>query len=263
MPHTPPSACQRCGVTKRGHRRDPDACVEFVPPGEPWIGFPPTLKQAPPGSKRAAWNLFDPNALGVWLIVPKPEWTFAFRLVLRDGAFPIAELRVFPSEPPDQTALTTAGEWTFEPDSVPHSGITSAVLRTAPLSAVRDNTQRLLAELRNSMGEAAFQNLLGSRDLPPDILSRIQRAAPATATTHEQQTRAAALYSVANDSGEKTPVAKVAEQMYLSRGRVRDLLHEARRNGYLTPARHGIAEGRITRKGIDFLYSLSAEGRRP
>jgi hypothetical protein len=107
------------------------------------------------------------------------------------------------------------------------------------------------------MSQAAFLDLLGSRDLPPDILSRIQRAAPNAATSHEQQVQAAALYVKALVDGATAPVQKVADRMFLSRGRIRDLLHEARRNGYLTKARHGRAEGHLTPKGIAALETLN------
>ena len=55
-------------------------------------------------------------------------------------------------------------------------------------------------------------------------------------------------------SGATDPVVAIAEEENLSRARVRDILHDARRNRFLTkPARKGVAEGKLTEEGWETL----------
>jgi hypothetical protein len=63
----------------------------------------------------------------------------------------------------------------------------------------------------------------------------------------------ASMYAYALDQGSHHPVVDVAERMRLSRARVRDLLHEARRRGLLTSPPQGHAGGELTARADEIL----------
>jgi hypothetical protein len=67
----------------------------------------------------------------------------------------------------------------------------------------------------------------------------------------------AAAYQRALEDHPRSPVAWLAEQHGLERGRVRDLIHQCRAKGYLTEGSRGRGGGQMTPKAIDELERKS------
>lgn len=71
--------------------------------------------------------------------------------------------------------------------------------------------------------------------------------------------RWAARYVNAARSGSRSPVADLATEHDLDRPKVRDLIHECRRKGYLTAGRHGAAGGELTPLALEQLGITTTE----
>jgi len=257
---TDPKTCIRCGRTKSSHapdRRDAeDACTRFEAGYQPRVSFEPFAKQTP---RIAAWETYDPLQHAAWLVLPDEEWTTAYRLIIRNGEFEVAEVRIYPTDPPD-FPFASNGEWLVDRDTVPEGGVTSELLRQPHLSQVRDHIADVLTAMRDEFGDERYQALLGERDLPGDIITRLRsRRRGDLSKAERQQLEAAIRYDRHIKNGTPKPRDAVRKEMHLSSSRVRDLLTECRRKGFLTPTTPGRAGGRLTERALDRIKELGIE----
>lgn len=110
----------------------------------------------------------------------------------------------------------------------------------------------LLAPAREELAELARESLWKEAASLWDFLHKQPR--PGRAGHPDKLYASVALmYANALDLGSSHPVVDVAERMMLSRARVRDLLHEARRRGFLTSPPQGHAGGELTARARQIL----------
>jgi hypothetical protein len=181
-------------------------------------------------------------------------WIAAYRLFSQNGTPVIGEVRLFPKPEEWPDAQPPPGSWGADllgaRAQVPHGGVTHRLLRELKVG-LQDKDMAQVFETFRSMGIEA----------PPDQASA---AAPRSPTGRRRGRKpfpdrfyaeVARDYVAAIDRGSDSPAADVARRRGWDReGRVRDILHEARSRGLLTPppgvARHG---GALTPKASALL----------
>ncbi|MEX2223016.1 MAG: hypothetical protein WEG40_14585 [Candidatus Rokuibacteriota bacterium] len=168
----------------------------------------------------------------IWVESPlSDDWLVAYRILSQHGAPVVGEVRVFPNEP-DRRA---AGRWSAEylegsRALVPAGGITRQVLDRIRLSTPLAEAGELLKKIRAADPEAFETRGLTTMQAP-----RRGRKGHGD-LFYAQVVRD---YVTAVEAGSPSPAIDVARRRRLGRrgpARVRDLLHEARHRGLLTPA---------------------------
>jgi hypothetical protein len=193
-----------------------------------------------PSGKRAAW-----------LEVDIDDWTCAFRLAEQAGEMVVAEVRFFPKElEPEGTWIDHPklgrvmvhqsigeglprrryGTWSCEPDSIPRGGVQARVLRQV------------------KPGEALRLAFGASRGIPPpeEFESLAERRYKGKRRRRDELLLAhvALRYEQACHDQSVAPAKAVrerlrAEGLFYERSTVRDLIREARKQGFLTKWQRG------------------------
>jgi len=138
---------------------------------------------------------------------------------------------------------STQGESTFRNLRIegPDDGITATQIRKIPFKRIREETVRLVADLKRrgidlgSVARARPKNLHPGR--PPGRKN----------SRHYQRLRAAKAYHAQN--GDRGATGKVAEELRISVGTARNYIAQARQLGFLEPTTRGKKAHRLTPYG--------------
>lgn len=179
-----------------------------------------------PEAERDRWHLIDG---------PGENWTTSVRFVIREGRPVIAQLRVTPFQ---------AHQWS-EPMDIPSGGLTTTDLRRIHIKW-DDELHNTVAEL---FAETGYQAKVGRRVRPK----------------YEQKdddffAEKAVEYLDALRKAPTRPLAYLEQKyrgQWITRGQLRDYVHQARERGFLTPGRQGRAGAEPTEKLRDW-----AKGRK-
>jgi hypothetical protein len=120
-------------------------------------------------------------------------------------------------------------------------------------------TSNLLDELRREVGDKQFEEIMGERDLPDDIINRLRKMREVKTKTERQQLEVAIRYDRHFRAGTGKPRQEVADDMTLSSNRIGNILTECRRKGFLTGALPGRAGGTLTDKAKQRARKLGLE----
>lgn len=191
----------------------------------------------------------DPESLGAWIEVDiDDEWTAAYRVVPSRDTLVIGELRVFPRT----IGAFDPGSWSHAGADVPPGGLPTKVLRKIKVGLVLRFAQRQT----RSVAEAAGM-------LPGDLGERLTQVALPAGKPNRRRgrrnptllARVAVEYERAYESTPKSPIPQLAKSIpHRSEQALRDLVRDARVDGFLSPARGpGAAGGRATQKARDVL----------
>lgn len=252
---TEDTTCRRCNRAEASHapgrRQLDDACDRYEAAFAPRISFEPFDR--PQG--RGQWDLYDPLQHSAWLVLPEETWTTAYRLIIRNREFEIAEVRIYPTDPPD-FPYAADGEWMVDRDTVPRGGITSDLIRQAHLSKVRPHLREVLVRLRDEISPEEFDKVLGDRDLPTDIIARLRRKRDDSTKAERRQLEVAISYAREVRNGNSRPREAVRRDLHLSSSRVGNILRVCREKGFLTESPHGRAGGTLTERAITRAHEL-------
>lgn len=191
------------------------------------------------------------------LVLPEQykEWRAASRLAVQDGQLVVAELRVFPAE----EAYPTPGVWSAEvlgvAAPVPLGGLPGRLLRRVRLGQPAKHTERFLRMSKSKPLGQFFRELDLRAPAERSEPSRPQR--PRRGRPDLFYARLAAAYVKAVQRGEQRPIRWLATQRRTEPATIRDMVHEARERGLLTPATQGKSGGALTPRALAML------GRRP
>jgi hypothetical protein len=170
-------------------------------------------------------------------------WWAAARVAVRDGRVLIGELRVFPDT--GDVAAAREGEWSRDVAAVSPHGLEARTLKQIRLGSV---PAFLLAFLsRGAQDPSApwrkIARFLNSLILPGS--ETLERPRPRRATGRDDRFYAAlaAEYTDAIAADERHPVKALAARRREPSAHVRDLLHEARVRGLLSPAKKAGVRG--------------------
>ncbi len=211
------------------------------------------------GKGRASFKTDDPALDYVVLEVPDEDWTVAYLLTVQSGSLVVAEVRVYPTEPAMEAK---PGEWSRDPSRVPEGGVTGRRLRKVGVTEHHSHTERILEEVQEAMGDEAFEAFMADRGLRNDQVSTLTTTEGLSSDRATRLAQIAALYVSAASSGERSPVALVAEQLGIARSSIRDQLHDARVMGLLEGSSLGVARGSLTAKATGLLEVITKEKER-
>lgn len=182
-------------------------------------------------------------------------WIYEQRLTRQDGAWVVAELRVFPESSQERSSMWDKDQVTVSNVSaeLPRGGLTARLLRevrfgrgphsslveldTAFMNYVTARQQRIAAEQRE---RRANERLLSTA---APVAARMKRDIALAET--------AKLYVEARRRGSRHPNLEVARVLKMKPEQVRDAIHRARTRGLLTSdglKRQGAAKGELTKK---------------
>jgi hypothetical protein len=249
------SECVYCGYVESEHGpRRSAACQSY----EPVLG--PRVYVSRPGDEegkgRAGSTTHDPARDYVVLEVPDEDWTVAYLLTVQSGSLVVAEVRVYPTEPAMEAK---PGEWSRDPNRVPKGGVTGRRLRQVGVTEHHRHTEQIIEELRMKMGDEAFETLMAERGFSDHQVSILATAEGLSKDRATRLAQIAALYVAAVSNGERSPVARVAEQLGMVRSSIRDQLHDARTMGLLEGSSVGVARGSLTTKARKLLDEVTKE----
>ena len=105
----------------------------------------------------------------------------------------------------------------------------------------------------------AFEAFMADRGLRNDQVSTLTTTEGLSSDRATRLAQIAALYVSAASSGERSPVALVAEQLGIARSSIRDQLHDARVMGLLEGSSVGVARGSLTEKATGLLEEITKE----
>ena len=202
-----------------------------------------------------------------WVEAPiGDKWVAAYRLVSQEGQPVISEFRLFPSEPEKRVRDHDVGRWsgafTGAKAQAPRGGITARLLRQVRIGEHAKFAGEFLAYLQKQYGRTLFEsgNVLGRRGFTPPVApARSPRGRKGRPDLFYAQI--AAVYAKALKSGSRHPVEDVATAFRLRTAHARDMIHQARRRGLLTPStRQGRREGQLTSRARALL-GMSSEPR--
>lgn len=209
-------------------------------------------------------TLVNINIEDLWLEVPigRGAWLAAYRLLPQNGTPVIAEVRLFPNQRADGVAGSWLGELLGTRATVPPGGVTHGLLRELRVGALAKVMGKIFDNIRKQPGaEEEMLTKYGITDSPPTVLPGGRRGRKPFPDAF--YARIARSYVDAFKKGSDSPAADVARELGLPqrrRGRVRDMLHEARARGLLTrppgAARHG---GDLTAKAAALLTSVTTK----
>jgi hypothetical protein len=144
---------------------------------------------------------------------------------------------------------------------VPQDGLTARQMRSLSFTAARRAMSNRWEEMLAADPERADQ----LRDFIKASRKRAvtARAAGATKRHHWSDSEivgAAELYAAKVRAGVRAPVKEVADQMGWSEPRIRQVLAEARRRGWLTATPQRRAGGTLTEAGLEILKRKETDG---
>jgi hypothetical protein len=185
------------------------------------------------------------NIEDLWLEVPIRDgsWIAAYRLLPQDGAPVIGEVRLFPNEQTRSVAGSWSGELLGTRAKVPPGGITHRLLRELRVGHHLSVMGQIFHNIRRQGAEEEFLTQHGiTRPLVvPAVAGRRRGRKPFPDRFYAELARD---YVTAIARGSERPAADVARKRGLRRpDRVRDMLHEARKRGLLTPTPVGRRQG--------------------
>jgi hypothetical protein len=187
--------------------------------------------------------------LDAWVEGTIGSWVVAYRVVVPADMNPrIAELRIFPKEPP-VTGRRPKGTWSGAVEHVPRSGLRTQVLRRVRLSLAG----KALATTYGSVVTLFDNSGLGalSSSKAPARPKRARRGRKKHAD--DFLARVAADYVDAVTRGSVTPVMDIANQRAAPTGRVRAWISQARKRGFLAGRGRGRTVGLLTPKAMSAL----------
>ncbi|MGH2660719.1 MAG: hypothetical protein ACRDHS_13935 [Actinomycetota bacterium] len=216
---------------------------------------PEPLVACPSCHKRLPGHVVDE----AWIEVPVGEgWLAAYRVVMKEAAPVIGEIRVFPTG----VDRPTAGGWSRNATSVPAGGIPARVLRrlrlTDPIGLFERFVRKWEAEHGAEVTNRVFGRLRPRRSEAP-VPKRTGRAGRSDGF----YARWAAAYVERLQRGSRHPVSDLVNRPPVTiagfassrapQATVRAIIHEARRRKLLTGAPPGRAGGKLTEKGTRLL----------
>jgi len=193
------------------------------------------------------------------------QWTCAYRIAEQDGHPVLGELCIYPSD-------IRRKPWSSRPTAPPRGGITTRLLRKLSLG-------RHSAVVRGQIDEAASESPEGPgtgesssvEDFNRELVRALGFQAPddrGRGTTPRRRgpgrpgrpdtfyARIAERYVKELEEGNPHPTAAVASDSHYSQANVRDMVHEARARGLLSPApRKGLPGGWLTVRARELLAS--------
>ena len=185
------------------------------------------------------------------------DWIAAYRIVADHGVPVIGEVRIFPNEDEHPKAGSWSGEYVARP-VVPSGGLTRRVLDqiklTEPMSKAGEFMERIRAFAapqleRRGLATTKARRRRGRKGHGDLFYAQVARD-----------------YVAAVEAGSSSPATDVARRRRLGANgpaRIRDLLHEARRRGFLTPAPvRGRRGGDLTPQGRAILDAGAESGAR-
>ena len=178
------------------------------------------------------------------------KWRVRIELAPQSGRLVVAELHVEPQDKGQRELGLLA--------RVPMAGITSRFLQRIRVQA---SAQAITDKLRSPheserleyvtlVVATGAEHLLGTLRPEPGAPGP-RRGRPPIATARLLD--AATAYAAAAKHGSEQPVVEAAAALGLEVGRVRDLVHRARRRGLLTPAQWGQSGGGLTPAALALL----------
>lgn len=197
-------------------------------------------------------------ATDAWEEIPiDQKWMSAARLVYQGDDLVIGELRIFPRE---QVAPWTWNgnevDERFEPSAwsaellgivarVPHGGLSARVLRKVRLREHARVLSEKLAQWARVAGYAGHGFKVPATERP--------RPERRTGRSDIFYAKLAWEYVRALARDPRRPVALLAHKRKLPKERVRDMLHEARERGLLSPGHRGRSGGALTTRAMNLL----------
>jgi hypothetical protein len=181
-------------------------------------------------------TLTDAEVRDVRVVAVRSTWVWAplgggwaawYRIVAQDGAPIIAEVRVCPADAvPDDAPGESSARLLGHRATAPRAGVTAELLRRVRVGEYLKEAGDILESMR------PFEPLVADRGFtdPP------RRGPGRKGHSNEFYAQLADDYVTAIKAGSRSPAADVARRRRLSAPRVRDMLHEARHRGLLTPA---------------------------
>ncbi len=198
-------------------------------------------RHAPPGQDEGIWIEGKIDA----------DWFARARMVGRGGRAVVAELRL--------CAI----------DRVPVGGITQEVVRRVPLGSCGPYLLAYKSSVESSgigglrQHLAAFSAAAARAGLDLDRLGSNERPRPRRATGRDDlfYARLASDYVAVIKSGSRAPIKELAAARGEHNARVRDLVHEARKRGLLSPGSSGVRGGELLPRAKTLLKQAARKGR--
>lgn len=187
----------------------------------------------------------------------------AYRLVPgRYGEPVIAELRIFPLE---RTKGRPPGRWSGEvlgiAANIPEGGISADVVRNVSVGVHRQVGREFSRWLKEApLSRTALERALATVKKVETFKAHVVVESPPEPKRGRPPIRSEKFYAkLAREYAERVaegsprPTADVARRRKLPTPKVRDMLHEARRRGLLSPTGQGRPGGELTAKALDIL----------
>lgn len=208
-------------------------------------------------SQALTWQAVKIPTFNVWMMrLLRAEWMAVYRLVIQDGAFAVAEVRIYPREdfnyPKDdkQAPLPLLGVWSGEWRGIdakaPAGGITGNLIREAAMvgpSLISGLT--ILQNLHRKASAAGHRSAIVDNSLAKRGL-RVLRPARAPKPKHPR-TRPLGFYEKAAKEytqavrREAYPNRAVAKALNVTPSQARDVISRARKLGLLPQTSRGKA----------------------
>lgn len=195
-------------------------------------------------------------------------WIAAYRLMVKAGRPLVAEVRLFPDDPPESRG---PGGWSEEASAVPSEGLPGRALRALRLKVPLERFPRFLRSIERDPTFA--RQLLGGHGIK--LGSEVVRRRPGRAgRTDSFYLVWAVAYVERLAAGSRRPVKDLTKHPpkvikgYVSDGNVtsgatvRDLIHQARVRGLLTGSPAGRPGGELTPKAKQMLKHTGNRRRR-
>jgi hypothetical protein len=132
-------------------------------------------------------------------------------------------------------------------------------LRKVGVTEHHSHTERILEDVKKAMGDEGFEAFMADRGLRNDQVSTLTTTEGLSTDRATRLAQVAVLYVSAASSGERSPVALVAERLGIARSSIRDQLHDARVMGLLDGSSVGVARGSLTAKATELLEEFTKE----
>jgi hypothetical protein len=217
-------------------------------------------------------DMAGPIGGGVWLRETvrdenRKPWAVDVWVTRRGSRFVVGEVRIFPPAGAGKVGLP----WELDPEKVPRRGLSRRCLKSIPVG-------RFIPQLRAQLSQAATGepriDRRGRMVLPADaglLLYMVpgsrdlaERPRPRRAVGRDDRfyARLSFEYIKLIAGGSRKPVKSIADRRHEKPAHVRDLLHESRERGLLTPGESGKSCGALTRRALAVLGEPQRKARR-
>ena len=187
------------------------------------------------------------------------SWVVAMRLVKQRGRPAVADLRIYPKMGFKKSEPDVWQDRDAEIPRCPPGGITSRLLRQVRVGSIGPVVDKQLQDFAIFFGDA------------PDI-GRTEKASSTKKAKSPRGRRPlhdaevlpfAVEYDKAIRRGSRKPLVDVASTLDTTTSRARDRVHQARKQGLLTPTRDsGVTGGTLTEKARRLLTATSKGGKK-